>query len=145
MAGYRHRARSAATQCIVGSLLRGISFEDKEQKDKLISFVKSEFLTTTKEEDFFYALIEGVLEKRNIIAESIKKYAPKWEVKSLPAVDRAILEIGIFELLETDTPIAIIINEAVEISKEFGDEGTPKFINGVLSALSKSDEIKIRK
>ena len=44
------------------------------------------------------------------------------------------MQMGMYEMMNTDTPAPIIINECVELAKEFGDEGTPKFVNGVLSA-----------
>ncbi len=70
------------------------------------------------------------------IDKIIAKSAPEWPVDKLNKVDLAILRLAIYELIIVKkTPPKVIIDEAVEIAKEFGTEKTPKFINGVLGAV----------
>jgi len=72
----------------------------------------------------------------------IKKHAPEWPVEKMDPVERAILVIGICELIdpEKDVPVNVAINEAIEIAKTYGDDNSGKFINGVLNAVAHDKE-----
>ena len=72
------------------------------------------------------------------IRELIKKHAPEWPVDKMDPVERAILVLGICELIdpEKDVPVNVAINEAIELAKTYGDESSGKFINGVLNAVA---------
>lgn len=133
--GYRHIARVSAMQALSGITFR--KFREEEKVQKHIHFIKREFFQNEREDDFFNALIIGVLTQRKEIDRYIGKFAPEWPIEKLSLVDRSILEIGIYELFFTETPPAIVINEAIEIAKEFGDDGAAKFVNGVLSNIAK--------
>lgn len=82
--------------------------------------------------------------------ELITKYAPDWPLEKIARSDLAVLRLGIYELLENkEIPPLVAINEAVELSKEFGDPNASQFINGVLSQIGKDilgpDKLKARK
>jgi len=88
---------------------------------------------------FSRALLKGVLENKNDILGRIEKYAPQWPVEKIAPIDRAVLEIGVFELCwSEDIPDIVAINEAIELAKTFGSENSGKFVNGVLNAILKS-------
>jgi transcription antitermination protein NusB len=133
--GYRHNARVSAMQALCGITFR--KFFTEEQLEEHLHFIKREFFRSAREDEFFLDLVFGVFKKRKEVDKYIGKYAPEWPVEKLCLVDRSILEIGIYELSFTKTPHAIIINEAIEIAKEFGDDGSAKFVNGVLSNVAK--------
>lgn len=133
---YRHRARSAAVQCLTGITFRNIA--DPQKQEEVLQLVRSEFLPTTKEVDFYVSLVTGVLTHREEVDKKVGEYAPQWPVEKMAVIDRVLLEMGIFELLKTNTPHAIVMNEYIELSKEFGDDGTPGFVNGVLANLAKT-------
>ena len=90
-----------------------------------------------KESDaFVHQLAHQVLAYRKELDEEIHRHAPIWPVEQLPVVDRNILRIAIYELKHSEeTPPRVAINEAVELAKHFGGEGSPRFVNGVLGAL----------
>ncbi|OGC82375.1 MAG: transcription antitermination factor NusB [Candidatus Abawacabacteria bacterium RBG_16_42_10] len=90
---------------------------------------------------FAYELIQGIEEKDNDIMKLATIYAPEWPFVDLPYVDQAILKIAIFELLfaKEKTPKAVAIDEAVELAKEYGNDNSSKFINGVLSSIIKKE------
>ena len=134
----RHKARSAAIQVLCSLLWRNTVLTDDVQKS--MKEVKEEFFPQERENDFFESLIFGCIKNRSTAAPIIQKYAPKFTLDQLAAVDRTVLEMGLYELMHTQTPTAIVINEAVELAKEFGDDGTPKFVNGVLSSYIKDVE-----
>lgn len=88
---------------------------------------------------FAYELLNGVLRYIPEIRDLISKNAPQWPVEKIAPIDRAALEIGIFELLHSkDVPDVVAIDEAIELAKSFGNESSPKFVNGVLNAILKS-------
>lgn len=81
-------------------------------------------------------LFENLMKKRDEIKEMITKYAPEWPFDKIARIDRAILQVGIYELLfDKDIPDLVAINEAIELAKEFGTDSSSKFINGVLSSI----------
>lgn len=81
-------------------------------------------------------LIAGVAKNKPRIDEYIKTYARAWPVSQMPAIDRNVLRLAIFEILiDNRIPVKIGINEAVELAKAFGGDNSPKFVNGVLGAL----------
>lgn len=137
-AGIRHKARIAAMQSLCTLIIRNQILSDDVEKS--LKTVEGEYFPQSKENEFFRSLVFGVIKHRTPIDEILQKYAPRWKVKDLASVDRAVLEIGIFELLYTETPSPIVINEAVEVAKEFGDDNTSKFVNGVLSQVTKNEK-----
>jgi N utilization substance protein B len=83
-------------------------------------------------------LVKGTLEHLSEIDGSIEKCSKNWDLPRMPAMDRAILRLGAFELLKTDTPVRVVINECVELAKTYGTEHSSKFINGILDSIAKS-------
>lgn len=79
-------------------------------------------------------LIEGAITKQSTIQTIVEQFAPEWPYAKISLVDRAVLSLGIFEMLYVpDVPDVVVINEAIELAKKFGDEASPKFVNGVLN------------
>ncbi len=133
MPSFRHLSRVVSMQTLFEYSIRKNS-----DPRKILKYNLKVFANKVEDISFLEQLIFGVIENREKIDDKIKKYAPEWPIEKLALVERIILEIGLFELLYTDdTPHAVIINEAVEIGKKYGDENSNKFINGVLSTASK--------
>lgn len=81
----------------------------------------------------------GVAEHRSAIDDRIGEHAIGWKLDRLPAVDRAILRLAIWEIEHRlDVPMAVVINEAVELAKEYSTEKSAGFVNGVLDAVATS-------
>ncbi len=81
-------------------------------------------------------LIEGVVAHRARIDELLSTYAEGWVIERMPAVDRNVLRIGIYELLYADAvPDAVAIDEAVELAKNLSTDESPKFVNGLLARV----------
>lgn len=90
---------------------------------------------------FFRWLVVGVVRNEAQLDAWITKYAPDWPVDQLAIVDRNILRLALFEIgsSESDAPVKVVINEAVELAKLFGSDSSPRFVNGVLgSALDEA-------
>lgn len=90
--------------------------------------------------DFIYDLTNGILNKIEDLDEIIKKAAPEWPIEQIAIIDRNVLRIGLYELLfsaEKEVPPKVAINEAIELAKTFGGDGSGKFVNGVLGTVYK--------
>lgn len=96
----------------------------------------NEFAPEFDERSFTLALIKGIMDNSQEIAEAIAKFAPDWPIERITTVDRNVLRIGIYELMYDDQiPSKVAINEAIELAKTFGGESSGKFVNGVLGAV----------
>jgi len=85
---------------------------------------------------FAQHLAAGVLASLEEIDPLLKKYAENWELGRMAAIDRCILRLATFEILkDTDTPVNVIINEAVEIAKKYSTAESSKFVNGILDKV----------
>ena len=83
-------------------------------------------------------LVEGTLAVQAELDESINAVSDRWRVDRMPAVDRAVLRLALYELrYEPSTPVAVVLSEAVRIAKEFSTARSGTFVNGVLAALAK--------
>ena len=127
----RHKARIAALQALYES--------DVSHHDPLVSVARlcdEESLTETQSE-FARGLVAGVLEQRDEIDALIRRSARQWPLEQLSAIDRNILRLAIREILMNNVaPIGAVINEAVELAKQYGSDSAPRFVNGVLGTLA---------
>jgi N utilization substance protein B len=79
----------------------------------------------------------GAWEQRATSDAWVERLAPQWPVRRQPGVDRALLRLAVYELGNADTPPKVVIDEAIELAKEFSTEQSPGFVNGVLDAVLK--------
>jgi N utilization substance protein B len=86
---------------------------------------------------FAKALLKGVLEKEDQVREAVQQHAPQWPLERMDPISRCVLLIGGYELLfANDAPQAVVMNEAIDLAKEYGTEESGKFVNGVLNAIA---------
>ena len=85
--------------------------------------------------EFLSSLVNGVLNNIDEIDRYISKYLENWNIERLGLTDQAIIRIATYELIYTDTPNLVCINEAIELSKKYSDEKVSKMINGVLDKI----------
>ena len=89
--------------------------------------------------EYAKTLVRGTLDHLDQIDELIRQQAEHWRLERMPPVDRNILRLAIYEFLfETDVPKLVILDEAIELAKEFGTEQSGRFVNGVLDGILKS-------
>ena len=87
-------------------------------------------------EDFFKTLALGLIERWSYINEIIERFSSNWKLNRMACVDRNVIRIAVYELLFCeDIPAKVAINEAVDIGKKFGTEGSGAFINGILDGI----------
>ncbi len=90
-----------------------------------------------KKAEFAKKLLNGILEHIDEIDEIIKNHLIDWSFDRLDKVDKQILRVGVYELKYTDTPFQIVIDEAVKIAKNFSEDKSKNFINGILDKVAK--------
>ena len=90
--------------------------------------------------DFVEDSIKGIIDNKDRIYELANKYLNDWTMDRLNKVDQAIIALGIYELMYTDIPSVVAINEAIELSKKYSDESVTKRINGVLDKVYHEEE-----
>ncbi len=130
----RHRSRKRALQVLFEWDMRG------EPVDQAISnyyntLYSEESETRLKPDRFMEELVRGTVEKAPQIDAQIQTRAEHWRLERMPVVDRNILRLAIFELMQNTVPAPIVIDEALELARQFSGEESMSFINGVLDAV----------
>lgn len=98
--------------------------------------VKSLFSWSFKKRKMKNKLAQTATDNLEIIDEVISRHAPEWPIEKIGKIDLAILRLAVYELIiDKSQPPKVIIDEAVELAKEFGGETTPAFVNGALGAV----------
>ncbi len=137
----RHLSRTIALQTLFAWDFNG---KKDDKLENLIADNFSNFAPNFDDGGFVVNLVEGVVKNYSELDKHIIKYATEWPLDQITAIDRNILRLGLFELLHTEIPPRVVINEAIEVAKSFGGDASGKFINGVLGALY-NDEPEIQK
>ena len=127
----RHHARMAVVSLLYAYDLGNQSIAD--YTDEILEDKK----IRNKQKEFALDLFRGVMENLVSVDEAIVKHLKDWDFERLGSVERATLRLGAYEIMNTELDSAVVINEAIEVSKAFGTEQSPKFINGVLDAIAK--------
>ena len=130
----RRQAREMALQMLYQSDVGGA-----EGEQVLAEFRPTEY-SAEAERAFGYArsLVEGTLGHRQEIDDLIRQQAEHWRLERMPPVDRNILRLAVYEFLyQTDVPKLVILDEAIELAKEFGSEQSGRFVNGLLDGILK--------
>jgi len=131
MAGARRKARALALQALYEVDSAGHEVEG------VVTRLLAEGGLSEENASFVRELVSGVIQNKEKIDHQVQSFAPAWPIEQIPAVDRNILRLAIFEiLLDNRVPVKVAINEAVELAKTFGSDNSSKFVNGVLGAVS---------
>jgi N utilization substance protein B len=85
--------------------------------------------------EFAWRLFVGVMEVRPLLDERIQGVAENWSLKRMAPTDRNVLRLGAFELISTNTPHRVVLDEAIELARVFGSAQSAQFVNGVLDKL----------
>jgi N utilization substance protein B len=128
----RSRAREVALQLLFQRDLNpGVA------RPALVRFVHDR-LDNGDLEAFALALYDGACEHNKDVDARLSKAAENWKLHRMAVVDRNVLRIGAFELLQTpDTPPSVVLDEAIELARRFGSADSPSFVNGVLDRVRK--------
>ncbi len=128
--GSRHRARELAVQVLYGLDLNPGSV------DQAISGNRHWVSMTDSDRDFARDLVEGTAGRLPELDSLILAASHKWDLKRMAVVDRNVLRIAVYELTQHGlTPARVVINEAIELAKDFGGEESGVFVNGLLDQI----------
>ena len=127
----------------------------REQREAVLSLLyeytfyegasASDFLTDKegfneeKYEDYIRESFAGAVAALSEIDASIKKYAVRWKISRLSRITKSILRFGVYELIFTETPPKVVINEAVELAKKYGEDKASGFVNGILNNFARGE------
>jgi N utilization substance protein B len=131
----RHRARQQALQLLFQWDQRRTAPEEIIRGYYSSLLISEDTVGQPHQDEFAEVLLRGVIEELSGIDERITRNAAHWRMERMPVVDRNILRIAVYEMLRTDTPPAVIIDEALELARRFSGEESVHFINGVLDAV----------
>jgi N utilization substance protein B len=124
----RSRAREVALQSLYQGELNAIDPLHRERFHK--GRLRSMELVA-----FAEAIVEGVGAHREEIDAVLDGKSLNWRVSRMAATDRAVLRIAVFELLHTDTPGPVVVDEAIELARRYGSQDSPTFVAGILGGI----------
>ena len=124
--------RSEAREKIMTCLYQIFMYQTNKMNFEIKDVIKEQL---DIENEFVNKIVYGVVEKKDETFEIANKYLTDWTMERLSKIDQAIICIGIYELLYTDTPEIVCINEAIELAKKYSDDRVRKMINGVLDKV----------
>ena len=130
--GRRRRAREHALQILFQIDLTGGNAEE------VLESFWGELDAGDDVREFTARLVRGTLDDREQIDRRVAEAAKNWRLERMPAVDRNVLRIAVYELVSADSPPPVVIDEAIEVARRFGGDESAGFVNGVL------DEIRAR-
>jgi len=131
MIGRRTRARERALQALYQIDVAAAGIDDALQ-----SFWKSFEPTEREVQELAEQLVRGVARDRRRVDELIEGVSTNWRLDRMAKVDRNVLRMATWELVEGDAPVKVVINEAIELGKKYGSESTGAFVNGVLDKIA---------
>jgi N utilization substance protein B len=104
--------------------------------DALSRFWKSFEPVEREVMDLAEAIVRGVAAHRRSVDDTIDAVSTNWRLDRMAKVDRNVLRLAVYELLRTDVPVKVVINEAIELGKKYGSESSGAFVNGVLDKVA---------
>lgn len=132
----QHELRKIAVQ-----FLYSFSVRPDQAEKELFEFVLEDKALSEDNKKYLETLIDGVRQNQSSLDTEISKYlTSNWSLGRLTAIDRTILEVASYEILFSDLPAVIAVNEAVNLTKDFSDEAASKLINGILTHFIPKDE-----
>jgi transcription antitermination protein NusB len=91
-------------------------------------------------EPYAAEIVAGVTDHQGEIDDLLRRFAKGWNLERMPAIDRSVLRMSVWELAHTDLPLGVVISEAVELAKRYSTDDSHRFVNGMLSRIA--DEVR---
>ena len=142
--GGRHRGREVALQVLYAVDLAASKTGDgrdegsaRDTNSQIFDRISENFVVPTPVIAFARELVEAVAERLEELDEILGVHARNWRVSRMAAVDRNVLRLAVYEWRDTATPVAVVIDEAVDLARRFGSESSASFVNGVLDAVAR--------
>lgn len=125
---------------LVFKLLYELEVQKENQLEQIDLYIENNEIKDKKTIEYLKEIVNGIKENREIIESLISKNLKKdWSIDRISKVNLAILKLAIYEIKFMDLPYKVGINEAVELAKKYGDDGSKQFVNGVLASIIKEN------
>lgn len=122
-------------------LLYSLEIQKENLKEQTEIYLENEEISDEKTKLYINDIVEGIekniTEIENKISENLKK---DWKIERISKINLVLLKLAIYEIIYTETPYKVVINEVVELAKKYGDDTSPNFINGILASIVKESE-----
>lgn len=122
-------------------LLYSLEIQKENLDEQLEMYFENEEITEREIKDYISSVVKGIENNisdiQNKISENLKK---DWKIERISKINLVLLKLAIYEILYTETPYKVAINEAIEIAKKYGDDNSPNFVNGILASVVKESE-----
>ena len=128
--------RSELREIIITVLYQTYIYNNIKEEYVVNDIIKENLET---QNEFVETCVHGVIENQKTIEELANKYLKNWDINRLSKVDKAIISLAIFELMYTDTPNIVCINEAINLAKKYSDDDVVKMINATLDGIYKNE------
>ena len=123
-------------------LLYEIEIQKDTSDEHIQLFIENQDITDEKAITYIKDVAKGVTEKMdeivNLISNNLKE---EWELCRVSKINIALLKLAIYELIEKQLPYKVVINEAIELAKKYGDDNSPSFVNGILASIVKKQNL----
>lgn len=122
-------------------LIYSLEIQKKEDLEEAIElYIESNEITEKNAIEYIKDAVFGIEKNKEEIVSSIEKNLKKdWKIDRISKIDLSILKLAIYEIKHTEVPYKVVINEAVELAKKYGEDTSKKFVNGVLASIVKEE------
>lgn len=120
-------------------LIYSLEIQKKEEKEEAIElYIESNNITDKNAIEYIRDAVFGIEKNKKVIIENIEKnLKADWKIDRISKIDLSILKLAIYEIKYKDIPFKVVINEAVELAKKYGEDNSKNFINGILASVVK--------
>ena len=122
-------------------ILYSLEIQKENLDEQLEMYFENEEITEQEAKDYISSVVKGIENNisdiQNKISENLKR---DWKIERISKINLVLLKLAIYEILYTETPYKVAINEAIEIAKKYGDDNSPNFVNGILASVVKESE-----
>ena len=120
-------------------LIYSLEIQKKEPIEEQIElYIESNDIDNKKAIEYIEDAVNGIEKNKEVITEKIEKNLKQdWKIDRISKVDLAILKLAIYEIKYKDIPFKVVINEAVELAKKYGEDNSKNFVNGILASIVK--------
>lgn len=122
-------------------LLYSLEIQKENIEEQTEIYIENEGISDENTKIYMKNIVEGIEKNISAIEEKISENLKKaWKIERISKINLVLLKLAIYEILYTETPFKVVINEVVELAKKYGDDTSPNFINGILASIVKESE-----
>ena len=123
-------------------LIYSLEIQKNMEEEQIEIFFEENEITNNEEKEFIKTIFEELINNKSEIEELIQSnLKERWTIDRISKIDLAILKVAIYELIYSKVPYKVVINEAVELAKKYGDDSSKSFVNGILASIVKDKKI----